>query len=201
MLFRSPTQLEEIYAVSKAFGERPGKFPPIVRTLLRLAAQYGGYDDNTWSRIQYAFFSSPFERVRVNAFRQALWINRGSAALKDTSRFEGSLEMTYAEDPKMNRTEEEYFRRILLLLKEHGVKLYLVKIPFAQTVPTNLAEDFWKKYDALLSRMGAGPNSDVTHLNPAPLPESHYISAGHLNRTGIGEMNHVLAKSVASCFR
>jgi hypothetical protein len=195
--FYSPAELAELVDVSRGYGEEPGSRSALYRAVRGFAAEEGIWDDVTVPRLQEGIASLAFERDRVRAFRQSVWSHRGSAPLDNASRFEGKLDLAYDRAPAMTRTEEEFFRRFLVLLESHGIRFFLFEVPFAESVPAGEAEAYWRSYESLLREVPAAP----VLLRPPPMPPELYLSAGHLNSAGIRRAAPFVRGAVKECFR
>ena len=198
--FYRDDELAEIVQVSRAFKEPPGTLPFLLRELRRRASAIGLWDDKNMARLQYAFFSSSWEWRQVRAVRNSIWLNNGSNSLRDWRRFDGKLDPRYDADPEMTKTETEYFRKFLDLIKKFKVKLFIFEVPFSLAVPEGEAAEFWKKYESLI--LASKPDGlDLHFIRPPRIPGDLVISAGHLNTAGVKTMGPFLNKSLEACYR
>ena len=105
--------------------------------------------------------------------------------------------MFFETDPYLTRTELEYLRRTLELARERGIPFIFLKLPFAQSIPAAKVNAYWEKYEKYLLD-AAGP---FRVLSPPAQPDSHYISAGHLNAAGVSAILPHLSEGLGTCFR
>lgn len=190
----SNQELGELERTRRELGEGESA---LRREAMLFAAKRGWLDLFPLRRIQESLFYWFWGRLHVNLSRNLLWFQKGSTILRDASNFEGSLAMFFEKDPYLTRTELEYLRRTLELAREKGIPFIVLKIPFPQSVPRAKADAYWVKYEQFLLD-AAGP---FRVLSPPAMPESHYISAGHLNLKGVEAITPYLSEGLGSCFR
>lgn len=192
--FYSDAELAEIEAVRAAAGEAENSL--LARAKL-FAARRGWLDLVTLRRLQEVFFYWGWGKESLAASRMLLQHRRGSTVLPDASNFEGSLDMFFAGPPSLTRTEEEYLRRTLELARERGIPFVVLKIPFPDSVPAEKTRPYWEAFEEFFLRAGA----PFRVIAPPPMPESQYISAGHLNAKGVQELTPKVERALEMCYR
>lgn len=192
--FYEEEELAEIARVRASHGE--GELP-LVYALKKFAARSGVNDLISMKTLQEGVLLGRLKEVHASSSRMTLWQHKGSKSLRDTTSFEGSLDLIFSKMPYITLTEREYLNRVFALARERKIPFFLVKVPFAQSVPLEKKVKYWQKYDDLL----LGLDGPFRLIGPPAMPEGFYLSAGHLNMRGGAAMQPYLQSGLESCYR
>ena len=136
------------------------------------------------------------ERVRENMHR-----HRGSHPTVDQRFFDGRTSLVYEDEPDLSPQQSLYLRKLQELARERKIELFLLAVPFADSVDKEYAEGYWKKYFEIIDATLAGSVPLIRRIQPASLPSSMYLGAGHLTKAGVAKIHPELIRETAGCFR
>ena len=191
--FYSREELREIAQIGATLGEdRLYRHPWLFRAKALLYSL--GYRPDLLPRLQTALLHGAEVLAYNRAFAERIERDRGSVILNERGEFRGTLEMNYAQPPKMDAVEAEYIRRFHALAHEAGIRIYWLRLPLPTDMPG--AADYAQAYEKLFSPH-LGRNSFLVGFPPFP-PED-FIKVGHLRASAARRLTESLSNKLAGC--